>query len=155
MTTSLKDRAPPRPAKLTRNQDLVLACLTHATTPLSAYALLDRLREEGLKAPAQIYRALEKLTALGLVHRLESLNAFAACEDLNHHRGCGTSQDSALVVLFMICRRCGLAREVSDPSLSAALAALCAAEQFQGEQHAIEIQGVCRNCAETAESGGA
>src|SRR5690606_9624291 len=68
-----------RPPDLTRNQTLVLDALEKADAPLSAYTILDRLRGDGLRAPLQVYRALEKLLSAGLVHRLESLNAFVAC----------------------------------------------------------------------------
>ncbi|MCB1460156.1 MAG: transcriptional repressor, partial [Nitratireductor sp.] len=64
---------------LTRNQLLVLNALVAAGGPLSAYGILDQLREEGFRAPLQVYRALEKLVDQGKVHRLESLNAFVAC----------------------------------------------------------------------------
>ena len=47
---------------LTRNQELVLGTLAHAAAPLSAYDILDKLRDEGLRAPLQVYRALDKLT---------------------------------------------------------------------------------------------
>ncbi|NRP75769.1 Zinc uptake regulation protein [Ensifer psoraleae] len=65
--------------KLTKNQSLVLAVLQSSEQPLSAYSILDRLREHGLKAPLQIYRALDKLLDAGRVHRLESMNAFVVC----------------------------------------------------------------------------
>ena len=61
--------------ELTRNQNLVLGALTQATGPLSAYGILDQVRSDGIKAPLQIYRALDKLVEKGLAHRLESLNA--------------------------------------------------------------------------------
>ena len=72
-------------ADLTRNQSLVMKTLTSADAPLSAYTILDRLRDDGLRAPLQVYRALDKLTTLGLVHRLESLNAFVACAHPDCH----------------------------------------------------------------------
>ncbi|HSM41507.1 MAG TPA: transcriptional repressor, partial [Afifellaceae bacterium] len=58
---------------------MVFDTLLAADGPLSAYDILDRLRDKGFRAPLQVYRALDKLLALGLVHRLESLNAFIAC----------------------------------------------------------------------------
>ena len=61
---------------LTPNQSKVLAKLEAASGPLSAYALLDQLRDDGFRAPLQVYRALESLVGAGLVHRLESMNAF-------------------------------------------------------------------------------
>ena len=71
--------------QLTANQQRVLATLQEASSPLSAYALLDRLREAGFGAPVQVYRALERLAEQGLVHRLESLNAYVSC---SHSGGC-------------------------------------------------------------------
>ena len=65
--------------QLTRNQGLVFDVLTHSEGPLSAYSILDKLRDSGFRAPLQVYRALDKLLEFGLVHRLESLNAFVAC----------------------------------------------------------------------------
>src|ERR1700712_5446313 len=74
---------------LTRNQELVLGTLAHAAAPLSAYDILDKLRDEGLRAPLQVYRALDKLTERGLAHRLESLNACVCCADAHcHASGC-------------------------------------------------------------------
>ena len=68
---------------LTKNQSLVFDVLTRAEQPISAYTILDRLREHGFRAPLQVYRALDKLLEAGLVHRLESLNAFVACAHRN------------------------------------------------------------------------
>ena len=59
-----------RTADLTRNQSLVMGTLASSNGPMSAYTILDELRGEGLRAPLQVYRALEKLVEFGLVHRL-------------------------------------------------------------------------------------
>ena len=66
---------------LTRNQSLVFEALRKAKNPVGAYELLDQLREYGLKAPLQIYRTLDQLIELKIVHRLESLNAWTLCCD--------------------------------------------------------------------------
>ena len=76
---------------------LVLKVLAKANAPLSAYSLLDKLREYGLKAPPQVYRALEKLIEIGKVHRIESMNAFIACG----HNLCEISHMTA----FTICQK--------------------------------------------------
>src|SRR5256885_5597381 len=57
---------------LTTKQQRVLDTLRQAGAPLTAYALLDQLRDHGLTAPTQVYRALDKLAEQGVVHRLES-----------------------------------------------------------------------------------
>jgi hypothetical protein len=67
--------------------------------PLSAYTILDQLRDQGFRAPLQVYRALDKLVEFGLVHRLESLNAFVACR----HPDCEDHE----TIAFMICEKCG------------------------------------------------
>ena len=55
---------------LTKNQSLVLKALRKAKQPVGAYELLDQLRVHGLKAPLQIYRNLDQLIDLKIVHRL-------------------------------------------------------------------------------------
>ena len=48
---------------------------------VKAYDLLDRLRPEvGSPKPPTVYRALDFLSRLGFVHRVEALNAFIACD---------------------------------------------------------------------------
>jgi Fur family transcriptional regulator, zinc uptake regulator len=126
-------------ADLTRNQHLVLDALTGATGPLSAYGILDRLRGDGIKAPLQIYRALDKLVELGLAHRLESLNAFVACahaED-HHHRG---------LAAFAICEACGRVDEFADSVVEERLSAWSRSTGFKAERTTIEIRGHCQDC---------
>ena len=93
-------------SELTKNQTLVLDVLAASETPLSAYAILDVLRDDGLRAPLQVYRALESLMAFGSVHRLESLNAFVACS----HPKCSTHSN----VAFTICEKCNNVLEIND-----------------------------------------
>jgi len=126
-------------ADLTRNQHLVLDALTGATGPLSAYGILDRVRGEGIKAPLQIYRALDKLVELGLAHRLESLNAFVACAhaETHHHQG---------LAAFAICEACGRVDEFADAVVEARLAGWSRSSGFRAERTTIEIRGHCKAC---------
>jgi Fur family zinc uptake transcriptional regulator len=125
--------------ELTRNQHLVLGALTGATGPLSAYGILDRVRGEGIKAPLQIYRALDKLLAMGLAHRLESLNAFVACAQAHgDHDG---------LAAFAICESCGRVDEFADEVVEERLGAWSAGTGFRRERTTIEIRGHCRECA--------
>jgi Fur family zinc uptake transcriptional regulator len=123
---------------LTRNQELVLGTLAHASGPLSAYEILDRLRGDGLKAPLQVYRALDKLTARGLAHRLESLNAFVCCADAHNHRS-GTTA-------FAICETCGRVEEFVDKKIEARLAGWSEEAGFATARTTIELRGQCRDC---------
>ena len=123
---------------LTRNQGLVLGTLAGAKGPLSAYSILDRLRDDGFRAPLQVYRALDKLTELGLVHRLESLNAFVACR----HDDCGAHGSIA----FAICEKCGLVSEFANDEVAALLEGWAKAENFELTKTTIELRGLCEGC---------
>lgn len=130
------------PRTLTRNQALVLGVLEGASSPKSAYDILDALREEGFRAPLQVYRALEKLTELGLVHRLESLNAFVACADPHDHEA-----HEAGITAFAICEDCGTVTEFHDRGIEGRLQAWQSAEHFKPEKTTIEIRGHCKACS--------
>ncbi|MEO1750012.1 MAG: Fur family transcriptional regulator [Pseudomonadota bacterium] len=126
------------PSKLTKNQSLVMAALEKADGPLSAYTILDELRTEGLRAPLQIYRALEKLVEFGMAHRLESLNAFVACR----HTGCSGHK----TIAFMICEKCGHVAEISDTTLAGQLQSLAEQNTFAMNSSIVELRGVCGEC---------
>ncbi len=117
----------------------MLGTLSEAEQPLSAYGILDRLRDDGFRAPLQVYRALDKLTEKGLVHRLESLNAFVACAHPQCH-------DAGLVA-FAICDRCGQVDEFSDEVVKERLGAWSHRTGFHTSKTTIEIRGLCAACA--------
>lgn len=124
--------------QLTTNQQHVLSALRQANKPLSAYALLDQLRPAGLAAPTQVYRALEKLLAQGLIHRLESLNAYVSC---CHTQGCKHS-----IAAFAICDTCGHIDEFTDSSLNQCLGQWAKHHAFSSRSTTIEIRGQCASC---------
>ncbi|MGB0670575.1 MAG: Fur family transcriptional regulator [Rhodospirillales bacterium] len=140
-------------AGLTRNQVLVLEGLKAREAPQSAYDLLDVLRAQGLKAPPQVYRALDRLCALGLAHRIESLNAYVACahpEEVHpegDHAACHDHHDEGEgVVAFAICETCGGVIEFSDASVCEALAGWCRQSGFDQAHTTLEITGTCAAC---------
>lgn len=135
----------PQAPKLTRNQSLVLETLAQSELPLSAYTILDLLRPEGFRAPLQVYRALEKLLEYGLIHRLESLNAFIVCahphhQDLGHLHG---------IAAFAICDRCGQASEFSEAGIEGQVQQWARNNHFHPHKTTLEIRGLCAECAHT------
>lgn len=124
---------------LTKNQGLVLGALAHSGGPLSAYDILDQLRGDGLRAPLQVYRALDKLVERGLAHRLESLNAFVACADAHCHR--------TGLIAFAICEGCGKVDEFADEMIEQRLGAWAGQSGFVAERTTMEIRGKCAACA--------
>jgi Fur family transcriptional regulator, zinc uptake regulator len=129
------------PETLTRNQSLVLVELQAAHAPVTAYALLDKLRPQGFKAPLQVYRALDRLMALGHIHKLESINAYMACahgDGEGHHHG---------VAGFAICDQCGQVSEFADSAIEHRLEAWARSNGFHAQKSAIELHGQCAACA--------
>ncbi|WP_434052352.1 MAG: Fur family transcriptional regulator [Roseibium sp.] len=125
--------------ELTKNQSLVFGSLSEAGGPLTAYAILDLLREDGFRAPLQVYRALDKLVEYGMVHRLESLNAFVACA----HTGCSAHGAAA----FAICEQCGDVIEFTPDEALKVLGEWTKAQQFSLSRMTIELRGTCSTCA--------
>ena len=125
-------------AQLTSNQQKVLEALRNARAPLSAYGILERLQESSIRAPLQVYRALEKLIDRGLVHRLESLNAFIVCDHQGDH--------SRHPVAFAICDACGGVEEFVDPSVEKGLSRWSKGHAFEAKRVTVELRGLCESC---------
>tara|TARA_Y100001960_G_C14606879_1_gene793707 strand:+ start:205 stop:624 length:420 start_codon:yes stop_codon:yes gene_type:complete len=138
MENEIMDHFPQTPPALTKNQTLVMGALSDALAPLTAYTILDKLRKKGFRAPLQVYRALDKLVEYGMVHRLESINAFVACQ---HPEG-GTDT----MVAFTICGACGEVAEISDASFERRLQNLATTLGFTLNKSTIELNGLCSAC---------
>ena len=126
---------------MTPNETLVYDLLRQADTPLSAYSILDALRDQGLRAPLQVYRALNKLIERGAVHRIESINGFVACSLTN----CG----ARAVSIFMLCTKCERAAEFTDPAIDQKINALADDRLFAAEHKVIEMAGLCASCRDS------
>src|SRR5258705_12507944 len=111
-----------RGQRLTPIRRKVLAALLGSHKPLGAYEIIDRLALKGPRpAPITAYRALEFLRENGLVHRIESRNAFVAC--VHNH-------SAAALVVFLICERCGAVGEASSEEFTARLTSAARAAGF-------------------------
>lgn len=128
-----------RGEKLTALRRQVLELVWRDHHPVGAYDILAAMQvEAGRKvAPPTVYRALDFLLAQGLVHRVESLNAYVGCRDP------GRPHD----VQLMICRVCGTAVELDDQNVAAAIAAAAGATGFRMERRVVEVSGRCARCA--------
>jgi Fur family zinc uptake transcriptional regulator len=124
--------------KLTKNQSLVLEVLESHRNPLSAYSILEQLADAGLRAPPQVYRALEKLIDCGLIHKLESINSYVACQ--HHH--CGSHQ----VTSFAICDSCDRVSEIIDVEFERKLHGLAENVGLKPKHSTVEIHGLCNHC---------
>ncbi len=131
-----------RSARLTPIRRRVLELLWETHRPIGAYEILDRLKAVGLAAqPPAVYRALDFLIAQGLAHRIASASAYIGCAMAE------PAKPDACSAHFVICKSCGQAAELSDPSLDAALAAAAKRIGFVSKQVTLEIEGLCAACA--------
>ena len=124
--------------KLTNNQQTVLDLLEKSKEPLKAYAILFDIQKKGIKAPLQVYRALDKLIEIGKVHKIESKNSYIACE----HKNC----DSSTSTSFLICETCDQVTELKKMNLSEYFAKQSVQANFKYAKHNLEIYGVCKDC---------
>jgi Fur family transcriptional regulator, zinc uptake regulator len=116
----------------------VLELVWTSHEPVGAYDILSSLGGDGRRAaPPTVYRALEFLLEQGLVHRIESLNAFVGCADPKApHSG-----------QFLLCTTCGTATEIADAGIQAALAGAAGRAGFRAGHVTLEVKGLCRRCA--------
>jgi len=118
-----------------RKNILKLICASHKA--IGAYELLDLFREQDPKAkPVTIYRALDFLMEAGLVHKIESLNAFIACLQAE------TQHKSAI----LICELCKNAYEIDATPVYESLYSLSETVQFKPQCLTLELHGLCVNC---------
>ena len=96
--------------KLSKNEKIVLEVVKKSSGPIKAYTILSDVQKKGLKAPPQVYRALDKLIKKGKIHRIESKNAFLDCQNSK----CKTSYRTA----FSICQKCEKVTEIINTKLS-------------------------------------
>lgn len=133
-----------RGEKLTKLRRRVLEIVLESHAPMGAYDVLAKLARDGAKpAPPTVYRALDFLRAQGLVHRIDSRNAFAACF------APGTAHRSH----FLLCRACGRAAEIDDHALDAALEGAARRAGLTVTRETVEITGVCTECASAKHAG--
>lgn len=128
-----------RGQRLTPLREQVLQLVWQSHQALGAYAILERLAaaQPGRRlAPPTVYRALEFLQENGLVHRINSLNAFIGCQ---HPQERHQTQ-------FLICRRCASVVEIVDDASSTAIHHAAETLGFAPERTFVEITGLCPNC---------
>ena len=131
-------RCAARAQRLTPIRRQVLEVLLESHKPLGAYEIIDKLAAAGGRpAPITIYRALDFLRDNGLVHRIESRNAFIAC--ISDHA-------SGDLIVFLICERCGEVGEAASAAVADQLKGAARAAGFAPKAPVIEISGVCAHC---------
>lgn len=125
-----------RKRRFTATRRRVLELVWSQHKPIGAYEVLELLQREEKSAPPKVYRALDFLQQMGLVHRIASLNAYVGCS------APGKPHDGQ----FLICESCQTLAELDAPSITSAIGKSAAVSGFEPRRHTIEIMGLCPNC---------
>jgi Fur family transcriptional regulator, zinc uptake regulator len=126
-----------RGVQLTPIRHKVLELIWESHKAVKAYELLDRLKPlQQAAKPATIYRALDFLIEQGLIHRVESLNAFVGCRCSGHQHE----------QLLLICKNCQEVEERPAPDVMLALSLEFRQAGFMVHSKAVEVHGVCAKC---------
>ena len=123
---------------LSKNQQIILDLIVKSSEPLKAYSILFNFKKKGINAPLQVYRALDKLVEIGKIHKIESRNAFIACQNSS----CQISKATA----FSICESCENVSEISNSKLSKYLANFADEAGMKYNKYNLEFFGLCKKC---------
>ena len=105
--------------------------------PAKAYGILDKLKIDGVNAqPPTVYRTLDFLLEVGLIHRLTSLSAYVGCSHPQKHNDC----------YFLICSDCGEVKECCNGELTSSILDNASQNKFLSGQITLEIDGKCQEC---------
>ena len=123
---------------LSKNQQIIFDLIDKSSEPLKAYTILFSVQKKGIKAPPQVYRALDKLVETGKIHKIESKNAFVACRNSN----CEISKATA----FSICENCEMVDEINDAKLTKYLTNFSDKKGTKYKRFNLEFFGLCKKC---------
>jgi len=120
--------------RLTKTRRQVLELLWKNHQPRKAYDVLADLGKIDASAkPPTVYRALDFLQKLGLVHKVDSLNAYIGCSGDHVHQ-------------YLVCQECHDVSDIHDETLAKTLRAKAQAKGFRVDSAVIEIKGHCERC---------
>ena len=125
-----------RAQRLTPRRRHVLEALLDSHRPLGAYEIIERLARHGRPAPITVYRALDFLRDNGLVHRIESRNAFVACCIITAATISSSSSSASAAAVG----------EASGGNVAETLKASSRAAGFAPKSPVIEIASICAHC---------
>lgn len=127
--------------RLTEQRKEVFEYIWESHKPVKAYEILEKIAgETGKIQPPIVYRALDFLMENGLIHRIDSLNAFTGCLDPQSNHD----------TVFLICTTCGNADEYMSSDIKLAVSKAAKSNNFAAERTTIEISGQCEICKNSA-----
>ena len=120
--------------RLTKTRRAVLELLWQSHQPRKAYDILaDLAKNDASAKPPTVYRALDFLQEMNLVHKVESLNAYIGCGGEHSHQ-------------YLICQKCGSVTDIHDKKLTQTVHKKAQENGFRVSNAVIEIKGHCERC---------
>jgi Fur family zinc uptake transcriptional regulator len=108
---------------------------------IGAYDILAKMAEKGTRlAPISVYRAIDALLEAGVIHRLESKNAYFACRRLDH-------LSTGKRPIFLSCERCNAVQEADAEGIFETIDRVARSASFTPRVKFVEVQGLCKSCA--------
>lgn len=139
----LKERFQTAGVKATQKRIAIFYSLVSVNKAISPYELASFCEENlSLSIPVvSIYRTLDLLVAVNLVHKLDLVNKYIACAHLDCQSHHPHSQ-------FLICNVCQKVTEIHIPhTITTELSEHIAKHGFQLKSPQYEFQGVCQACS--------
>jgi Fur family zinc uptake transcriptional regulator len=123
----------------------IVAILADLAKPVGAYEIMDHLAKVKGRAvaPPTVYRTLDFLVENGFVVKIESKQAYIACDDPGHHHH----------GILLICTGCGRSTEIDNAEVDKILIETASASHFHLQRQVVEIEGICQSCSEIAAAG--
>ena len=118
----------------------IVGIFATADQPLGAYTVIQKLSEvqKRIVAPPTVYRTLDFLVDNGFVVKIESRQAYVACDHLGHdhdHHG-----------IVFSCSKCGRTAEIDSRPIDRELATVAERLGFTVERKVLEVDGLCEAC---------
>ncbi|MEW5963338.1 MAG: Fur family transcriptional regulator [Pseudomonadota bacterium] len=129
-----------RNLRFTGLREQVFAEIAAVHGSIGAYEILDRLADKGTRlAPISVYRSIDALLDAGVIHRLESKNAYFACRRHEH------AKDGRPI--FLVCELCGGVAEVPAQAVFDQINETARGAGFEAKVKFVEVSGTCAKCA--------
>lgn len=145
--------------KLTPLRQEILSEIAASHVALGAYDLRDRLVQKGRDvSPISIYRIIDVLLDAGVIHRLESKNAYFACfkphKTNDPKEGALNGAEGESSPVFLVCNMCDRIAEIDVEEVWTELGQKISPLGFRPVQSVLEIKGLCKICCSKSSAKG-